>query len=167
MSALIAGDGMRLRTVSPKILMDDDPKLREISAEVAVFGDELARLVETMLEIASKRLARGLAAIQIGIPLRVMIARDDRYPAGRYEYLVFVNPIIERSLKRFEVQREGCLSLSPRFWGDVSRPAKCDAAWMDERGERQSATLEGELARIFQHELDHLDGVLMTDRLVA
>lgn len=138
------------------ILMDDDPQLRVKSQPVEDFA-AVRELIATMKQIVANRRARGLAAIQIGVPLRVMIVREGD------EYRALINPRITRTLNRFTTEREGCLSISPRYWGDVSRPAKCDAVWFNENGDQHSATLTGETARIFQHELDHFEGILMTD----
>jgi peptide deformylase len=111
--------------------------------------------------ILDSRRGRGLAAIQIGVPVRVLIVREGAY------YRPFINPAITRTLNRLVVELEGCLSVPPHKWGDVSRPAKCDATWLDLNGEEHSATLTGETARIFQHEFDHLNGILITDRIAA
>jgi peptide deformylase len=143
----------------PAILMDDDPLLR-VRSEPVGFGPHLAHLLATMREILTTKAGRGLAAVQIGVPVRVLIVKT-----AEGVYKAFVNPSITRTLNRFTVEREGCLSVPPRKWGDVSRPAKCDAVWFDEQGEEHSATLTGEEARIFQHEFDHLEGVLITDKM--
>lgn len=143
----------------PAIRMDDDPILRTKSTEVTPEDlPEVVKLVDVMRQVAGDMNARGLAAIQLGIPLRVLIARDGA------QYRAFINPTLDRTLNRTTVEREGCLSVPGSKWGDVERPAKCDASWTDEEGERHSATLTADLARIFQHEFDHLNGVLMTDR---
>jgi peptide deformylase len=147
-------------TDCPAILSDDDPLLREISKSVQPFH-MVKDLVASMLRAAERHGGRGLAAVQIGIPLRVLIIREDD------GWLAMVNPTLERTLNRFTTEREGCLSILPHKWGNVSRPAKCDATWLDLDGNKRSATLTGESARIFQHEFDHLNGVLMTDRMGA
>lgn len=150
-----------------RILMDDEPLLRTVSTPVDQFGEKLGQLLATMREVASSKCARGLAAVQIGVPVRVIVAKEPSRPREDFKYRAFVNPALDRSLNRFVTEREGCLSIPPHKWGDVSRPAKCDATWFDENGEKHSSTLTGELARIFQHEFDHLNGVLMTDRRAA
>lgn len=150
-----------------RVLMDHEPLLRTVSAPVAAFGVPLQHLIAVMRDVATIRLAQGLAAVQIGVPVRVLIIRTDDGRQRDVQYRAFINPTLERTLNRFAAEREGCLSVPPRKWGDVSRPAKCDATWFDETGDPHSATLTGNDARIFQHEFDHLNGVLMTDRLAA
>jgi peptide deformylase len=149
-----------------RVLMDHEPLLRTTSAPVLDehFGFELDRLLDVMERVAKARKnpARGLAAVQIGVPVRVLIvAREDG------DYWPFINPTLDRTLNRFAVEHEGCLSVPLMKWGDVSRPAKCDATWFDPQGQRHSMTLRGAAARVFQHEFDHLNGVLMTDRRAA
>lgn len=147
--------------MSVRILMDDDPLLRTVSEPVEDFAAAVV-IIRTMKETLRQYGGRGLAAIQIGVPLRVLIIRQ---PDATYRPMI--NPTLDRTLNRFAVEREGCLSIPPRKWGGVSRPAKCDASWFDETGQQHSATLTGEQARIFQHEFDHLNGILMTDRKAA
>jgi peptide deformylase len=147
-----------------RILMDSDPLLRTVSEPVTEFGDPVRELVREMTEALVERGGRGLAAIQIGVPLRVIIINDQR-EAARWHFLAMVNPHMARYLSRNAVDHEGCLSVPQWKWGSVSRPAKCDAEWFGVDGQANSATLTGETARIFQHELDHLNGVLMTDRI--
>lgn len=144
--------------MSAVILMDDDPLLRTVSEPVESFP--VTALVELMIETLKERGGLGLAAVQIGVPLRVLVVRE-----GNREYRPFINPTLDRTLNRFTTEREGCLSIPPRKWGDVSRPAKCDATWFGVDGEKHSDTLTGETARIFQHEFDHLNGILMTERM--
>jgi peptide deformylase len=148
------------------VLMDDEPLLRTQSAPVLPehFGFELDRLLNVMVHVAMARRypALGLAAVQIGVPVRALIVQVE--PGS---YRPFINPELTRSLNRFAVDREGCLSVPPSKWGNVSRPAKCDVTWSTPQGEQISETLRGDVARIFQHELDHLNGILMTDRRAA
>lgn len=141
----------------PVVLEDDHPTLRMISEPVTVFDSTLRRVVGDMLSVINARPARGLAAVQIGILKRVIVVYIDK------KTRIFVNPVFERKLNRFTVEREGCLSVAPRFWRNVSRPAKCDVAWQDINGNAYQETLTGELARVVQHEMDHLDGILITD----
>lgn len=142
-----------------EILMDDHPLLRTVSEPVTDFNDPLGLplLVADMIEATEDRRGLGLSAVQIGVPLRVMIVKDGE------RWIVMVNPSLARTLNRFETKREGCLSIPMHKWGDVARPAKCDAVWFDMDGIEHRATLTGQTARIFQHELDHLNGVLLTD----
>lgn len=140
------------------VLMDGDPILRQRSAEVEAFDDDLAELIALMLRVLHARQGRGLAAIQIGVPKRVIVARSQD------ELRWMVNPVVTRTLRREVVEREGCLSVEPKYWRTVSRPAKCEIDWQSPDGTKHSGGFSGEMARILQHEIDHLDGVLITDR---
>lgn len=148
-------------TLALPILEDTDPLLRERSAEVVEFGAETEALINTMLASMCIRGGIGLAAIQIGVPLRVVIALVDGVPHA------LVNPVITRRLNRETIEREGCLSVPPSKWGNVSRPAKCDIRWRDASGTHCAGSFSGKLARVLQHEIDHLDGVLITDKMIA
>lgn len=142
------------------ILQDDNPKLREISKEVTEFDDDLKTLVKQLVTTMVIKSGAGLAAIQIGVPKRVIVALDK----DASELLIMINPIIKRVLNRSTVEREGCLSVPPSKWRPVSRPAKCDIEWMDFKGNSLSKTFTGHIARVIQHEIDHLDGVIITDK---
>lgn len=148
---------------SVAILMDGDPRLRERSAEVEQFDQGLVELINVMFGVILERrpAARGLAAVQIGTPLRVIVAR-----AG-VQLRYMVNPVITRTLNRSTVENEGCLSVRPKDWRPVSRPAKCEIDWQDHTGAKYSEGFSGEWARVLQHEIDHLDGILITDREAA
>jgi peptide deformylase len=145
-----------------RVLMDHEPLLRTASEPVAEedFGAGLVPLLRAMYEVCFERGARGLAAVQIGVPVRVLLVRVDDTT-----FRPFINPELTRTLNRHDVKREGCLSILPHKWGEVSRPAKCDVTWRNPKGKQFSETLRGDMARIFQHEHDHLNGVLMTDHM--
>lgn len=140
------------------ILMDGDPFLRQRSQEVEHFDDYLVALIGHMMSVIQTRCARGLAAVQIGVPVRVIVARVGN------EFLHMVNPVITRTLNRFAVEQEGCLSVLPKHWRAVSRPAKCEISWQDHKGEQHAGGFSGEWARVLQHEIDHLNGILISDR---
>ena len=146
----------------PTVLMDGDPILRQRAAEVVDFDFDadldLELLICQMLGVVNKHHALGLAAPQIGVSQRVIVAHVE----GKWHWMV--NPRIVRTLRREAVEREGCLSVPPSLWRNVSRPAKCDVAWQDEHGFPNTATLTGLLARVVQHEVEHLDGVLISDK---
>lgn len=143
------------------ILMDGDPFLRQRSTEVEHFDDHLVALIGQLINVIATRRARGLAAIQIGVPVRVIVARVGR------EALPMVNPVITRTLNRFVIEQEGCLSVLPKHWRAVSRPAKCEIEWQDHTGAKHSDGFSGEWARVLQHEIDHLDGILISDKAAA
>lgn len=144
-----------------EILQDDNPLLKTISEPVTEFNDELKELVTKMTVTMQSRPGRGLAAIQIGVAKRVVIAYADK------TMFVMVNPVFERKLNRFVTEREGCLSVPPVKWQNVSRPAKCQITWQDVDGNSHTDNFSGEAARVLQHEIDHLDGILITDHPIA
>lgn len=116
-----------------------------------------------MLETMYDAPGIGLAAIQIGEPLRVIVmdlAGKDEPPEPRY----FVNPEILDPSDDLAASEEGCLSV-PDFYDEVERPATCRVAFLDYNGERQTIDAEGLLATCIQHEMDHLEGVLFIDHL--
>lgn len=145
----------------PVILCDDEPVLREKSAEVTEFGEAIVPLIGTMLAVLDHKQGQGLAAVQIGVLQRVIVA------IVKNEALWMINPVIMRQLNRFETSREGCLSVRPQFWREVSRPAKCDIEWQDVDGTKHKRGFSGQWARVLQHEIDHLDGILITDKEAA
>lgn len=142
------------------ILMDGDPFLRQRSAEVDRFDEDLVVLIGHMFTtiMEHRPAARGLAAVQIGVPARVIVGRVG------VELRYMVNPVITRTLNRFVVEPEGCLSVPSKHWRPVSRPAKCEIDWQDHQGVKYSEGFSGDWARVLQHEIDHLDGVLITDK---
>jgi len=143
----------RLRTLG-------DPALREQTRSVTVFDARLAKLAAVMLEVMHREEGVGLAAPQIGVLSRVMVWRDPEHEDDEY---VFVNPEIVFRSEECTIASEGCLSV-PGCMVDVSR---CDQvtvhAW-DLQGTPIELEAEGMVARIMQHEIDHLDGRLILDR---
>jgi peptide deformylase len=139
------------------IVRDDDPQLRTVSALVTEFDESLMTLIEQMLAAMITNQGIGLSAIQIGVAKRVIVAFADK------EMHVMINPEYIRKLNREVVMEEGCLSI-PGLRRKVSRPAKCEIAWQDPEGNFHTGNFSGMLARIIQHEMDHLQGVLITDK---
>jgi len=134
-----------------------DPVLKTRAAKVKEFDDALLRLTEDMLVTMHEREGVGLAANQVGRLRRVLVAaiEEDEY--------VIVNPVIEASSDETEVLAEGCLSI-PGIHVEVERPVAVTVSGQDASGEDLRLEAEGLLARVFQHEVDHLDGVLILDR---
>ena len=134
-----------------------DPVLKTRAAKVKEFDDALLRLTEDMLVTMHEREGVGLAANQVGRLRRVLVAaiEEDEY--------VVVNPVIEASSEETEVLAEGCLSI-PGIQVEVERPVAVTITGQDTAGEDLRLEAEGLLARVFQHEVDHLDGVLILDR---
>ncbi|MBI2874624.1 MAG: peptide deformylase [Firmicutes bacterium] len=134
----------------------DDPVLRKRAAEVNTFGERLAMLIDDLFDTLEAENGVGLAAPQVGISRRIIVVKigEDRFE--------LVNPILEKAEGRF-VAVEGCLSL-PGLYGEVERAARVLVRGRDRTG--KETTVEGDelLARALQHEIDHLDGILFTDK---
>jgi peptide deformylase len=144
------------------ILRYGERPLHEPAADVTVFGDSLQELVDDMIETMYAAPGVGLAATQVGVPLRVFVI-DLTVGRSTGDLIVMVNPTFV-SREGTQLEEEGCLS-APGFNATVIRPRQVVVKGLDRHGEEQ--TIEGKdlLARAFQHEMDHLDGVVFIDRL--
>ncbi|MFM8322392.1 MAG: peptide deformylase [Chloroflexota bacterium] len=141
------------------------PVLRKKARKVTDFGPELQTLIDDMVETMREAPGVGLAAPQIDVPLRVIVVEfgdedDDDAPLKLY---TMVNPEIVRTSEDQVVGTEGCLSI-PNFIGDVERTNEITIKGQNRHGQPVRVKASGWLARIFQHEIDHLEGVLFTDR---
>ncbi len=146
-----------------EIITAPDPLLREVSKPVERVDDALRALMDDMLESMYAANGIGLAAIQIGVPKRVIVmdlAKEDEEPQPRY----FVNPEILDPAEELKPYEEGCLSV-PDFFDEVERPATCTIKYLDYDGNDVVEKAEGMLAVCIQHEMDHLEGVLFIDHL--
>ncbi|HEX4711705.1 peptide deformylase [Phenylobacterium sp.] len=146
-----------------EILVVPDPVLKQVSAPVAAVDDGLRALMDDMLETMYAAPGIGLAAIQIGVPKRVIvmdIARQDEPKAPRY----FVNPQILWASEETLPYEEGCLSV-PEIYDEVERPARVKLRYLNYQGETIEEEADGLYAVCIQHEMDHLDGVLFIDHL--
>jgi len=137
-----------------------DPVLRMRADDVETFDEELARIAGRMVELMHDADGVGLAATQIGIVRRFFVCTLDG------EDRVLVNPVVTPVGDDTEVDEEGCLSLGP-VRVRIERAVRVDVEARDATGEPVSLSLEGMDARVVQHELDHLDGVLLLDRADA
>jgi peptide deformylase len=151
------------------VLKMGDPRLLERSRELEAFDTpDLRELLADMRETMAHLNGAGLAAPQIGVPLRVVIfgvKRNPRYPdAEEVPDTVLINPVLEPIGKEMEDGWEGCLSV-PGMRGVVPRYARLRYRGFDERGEPIERTAEGFHARVVQHECDHLDGILYPMRI--
>jgi peptide deformylase len=145
------------------VITAPDPRLRQVSKPVEKVDDELRALMDDMLETMYDAPGIGLAAIQVGVPLRVIVmdlAGEDAEPEPRY----FINPEILDPSEETSVYEEGCLSV-PEYYDEVERPARCRVKYLDYNGKEQVLDAEGLLATCIQHEIDHLEGVLFIDHL--
>jgi len=140
------------------------PTLRHKSKPVKRVDRELAQIVQEMFQLMYASSGIGLAANQVDLPLRLFIVNLAAKP-DEGEELVFINPVITRP-KGNEESEEGCLSF-PELWGPVKRPKQVTVNAFTLKGEEIIAEITGMLARVIQHETDHLDGVLFPDRMSA
>lgn len=145
------------------VLIAPDPRLKQVSKPVEVVDDSIRTLMDDMLDSMYHANGIGLAAIQIGEPLRVLVidlAGGDEDPNPLY----FVNPEIYDTTEEQATYEEGCLSV-PDQYASVKRPAQCRVKYLDYDGQPQDMHCEGLLATCLQHEMDHLEGVLFVDHL--
>src|SRR5687767_2411458 len=165
-----------------QILEVPDPRLKVVSEPVTEFDDELRTLVADMFETMYDAPGIGLAAIQVGVPKRVLVIDlqpddPDAEPVpcdhdGHHHHhqptikqpRVFVNPVILDPAEELSTYQEGCLSV-PEVFADVDRPAHCRVRWQDLDGNFHEEAVEGMMATCLQHEMDHLEGVLFIDHL--
>ena len=145
------------------ILTEPDKMLRQISKTVERVGKEEQQLMDDMLETMYAANGIGLAAIQIGVPKRIIvmdISKDENEKRPMY----FVNPIIKNKDTLNSTYEEGCLSV-PNQFAEIDRPKRCDVEYLDYNGEKKILNAEGLLATCIQHEMDHLEGILFIDYL--
>ena len=145
-----------------KILTEPDPFLRQVSQNVEKVDDEIRMLMEDMLETMYIAPGIGLAAIQVGVPKRVIVI--DLSKEEEKNPLYFVNPKIIVKSKNNSTYEEGCLSVPGQF-ADIERPNECHVSYLDYKGEKKELKAEGLLATCIQHEMDHLEGILFIDYL--
>ncbi|MGV8995670.1 MAG: peptide deformylase [Parvibaculaceae bacterium] len=146
-----------------EIITAPDARLKQRSLPVERVDDALRALMDDMLETMYDAPGIGLAAVQVGEPKRVIVmdlAREGEPP----EPLFFVNPEILSVSEELAVYEEGCLSV-PEFYEDVARPAHCRIRYLDYNGELHEEDCDELFATCFQHEMDHLEGVLFIDHL--
>lgn len=171
-----------------EILEVPDPRLKTISTPVEPheFNDDLRTLVADMFETMYDAPGIGLAAIQVGVPKRVLVidlqpddpdaepvechhdhgdhGHSHTHQPTKKEPRVFINPVIADPAAEQSTFNEGCLSV-PEVYADVDRPASCTVRYQDLDGNHHEEHLEGLLATCLQHEMDHLEGILFIDHL--
>jgi peptide deformylase len=145
-----------------------DPRLRQISSPVEEVTDEIRELVSDMFETMYAAPGIGLAAIQVGVPKRVLVIdlQEPEEEGGEpvRDPRVFINPEILEHSDQDVPYTEGCLSVPDQF-AEVDRPDRIRARWLDLDGKVREEDIEGLLATCLQHEMDHLNGVLFIDHL--
>ncbi len=145
------------------ILTVPDPVLKQVSRPVGAVTDETRALMDDMLETMYAAPGIGLAAVQIGVPVRVIVmdlAKEGEAPEPRH----FVNPEILELEGEKQAYEEGCLSV-PDFFDEVERPKRVKLRYLNYRGEQVEEWAEGMYAVCIQHEMDHLQGTLFIDHL--
>ena len=145
------------------ILTEPNKLLRQVSKPVDKVTTVEQKLMNDMLDTMYAANGIGLAAIQIGIPKRIIVmdlSKDQEKKEPRY----FVNPVIKKKNEDKTTYEEGCLSV-PNQFAEIERPSKCDVEYLDYNGQKQILYADGLLATCIQHEMDHLEGILFIDYL--
>ena len=145
------------------ILTEPDKLLRQVSKPVEKVGDIERELMKDMLDTMYTAKGIGLAAIQIGVPKRIIVM-DISKEKNKKKPMYFVNPIIIKKNDEKVTYEEGCLSV-PNQFAEIDRPSKCEVEYLDYNGNKQHLKAEGLLATCIQHEMDHLEGILFIDYL--
>jgi peptide deformylase len=145
------------------ILTAPDPRLKIVSTPVEKVDGEARKLAEDMADSMYAAEGIGLAAVQIGVPKRIIVMDLDQKD-GKKDWRVFINPKILWASDEMAIYEEGCLSV-PEIYDDVERPARIKAEYLDLDGKRVEIEADGMLATCLQHEMDHLEGVLFIDHL--
>ncbi len=154
-------------TVRP-ILTAPDPRLKAVSTDVEKVDAEIRKLAEDMADSMYAADGIGLAAVQIGVPKRIIVMdlnqEEGDQKSGKKDWRAFINPKITWTSDEMATYEEGCLSV-PEIYDDVDRPARIKAEYLDLNGKRIEIEADGMLATCLQHEMDHLEGVLFIDHL--
>ena len=144
------------------ILTEPNKLLRQISKKVDQVGKEEKKLMDDMLDTMYDAKGIGLAAIQIGIPKRIIVMDISKGEVKEPRY--FVNPVIKNKDTLKSTYEEGCLSVPTQF-AEIDRPSKCEVEYLDYNGKKQLLKANGLLATCIQHEMDHLEGIFFIDHL--
>ncbi len=146
-----------------KILTEPNKILRQKSIPVEGVDKDMQKLMDDMLETMYAAPGIGLAAIQVGVPKRIIVL-DIQQKEGQKNPLFFVNPEIIEKSKNLTTYEEGCLSVPGQF-AEIDRPDQCHIKYLDYHGNKKEMKAEGMLATCIQHEMDHLEGILFIDYL--
>ena len=145
------------------ILTEPNTLLRQVSQPVEQVGEPEKELMNDMLETMYAANGIGLAAIQIGVPKRIIVMDLSKEENKKFP-MYFVNPVITKKNNEKITYEEGCLSV-PNQFAEIDRPSKCEVEYLDYNGNKQNLQAEGLLATCIQHEIDHLEGILFIDYL--
>ena len=146
-----------------QILTEPNPILRQKSLPVITVDKDLQKLMDDMLETMYAAPGIGLAAIQVGVPKRVIVIDISPKDLPK-KPMYFVNPEITKKSENNSIYEEGCLSVPGQF-AEIIRPDKCNIKYLDYYGKAKELNAEGMLATCIQHEIDHLEGILFIDYL--
>ena len=144
------------------IITEPNKLLRQISKPIESVGKQEQQLMNDMLDTMYDANGIGLAAIQIGIPKRIIVMDIGKEKKREPRY--FVNPVIMNKNSIKNTHEEGCLSVPEQF-AEIDRPSKCEVEYLDYNGKKQLLKADGLLATCIQHEMDHLEGILFIDYL--
>lgn len=153
---------MHAMTIKPLVLLPD-PVLRAKSEPIERVDEDVKTLADDMLETMYDAPGIGLAAIQLGIPRRLLVVDCSKEDEEKNP-IVVINPEIVASSDERSTYEEGCLSI-PDYYAEVERPAQVTVDYVDREGKKQQIEAEGLLATCLQHEIDHLNGVLFIDHI--
>ena len=145
------------------ILTEPNKVLRQVSKSIEKVGNDERQLMDDMLDTMYLANGIGLAAIQVGIPKRIIVmdlSKDKNIKKPAY----FCNPVIKEKNIEKSTYEEGCLSV-PNQFAEIERPSKCTVEYLDCNGDKKIIKAEGLLATCIQHEMDHLEGILFIDYL--
>ena len=145
------------------IITEPNKILRQVSKPVVTVNETEQKLMDDMLDTMYAAKGICLAAIQIGIPKRIIVM-DISKDQDKNEPMYFVNPIIKNKNIQKSIYEEGCLSVPGQF-AEIERPSKCEVEYLDYHGQKKILKAEGLLATCIQHEMDHLEGILFIDYL--
>ena len=145
------------------ILTEPNKLLRQISTPVENVGKEEQTLMNDMLDTMYHAKGIGLAAIQVGVPKRIIVL-DISKEENKKTPMFFVNPIVKNKNLELSTYEEGCLSV-PNQFAEIDRPSTCEIEYLDYYGKKKILKAEGLLATCIQHEMDHLEGILFIDYL--
>ncbi|WP_193177789.1 peptide deformylase [Oricola nitratireducens] len=149
-------------TTKPLVLLPD-PILRESSRPVERVDDELRRFADDMLETMYDAPGIGLAAVQVGEPIRLLVIDVSKEDEPKNPQ-VFINPEVVATGDEVSTYEEGCLSI-PDYYAEVERPATVTVNYLDRNGKENTVTADGVFATCLQHEIDHLNGILFIDHI--
>ena len=153
-----------MKRMKRNIILHPDPRLKKVADPVSDIDDTLRALADDMLETMYDAPGIGLAAPQVGVLQRLLVADCVKEKGEKPRPLVMFNPEVIASSDEMNVYEEGCLSIPEQF-ADVTRPAEVEVRWMDRDGAEQSEVFTGLWATCVQHEIDHLNGKLFIDYL--